>query len=328
MEKVRWGIMGCGNISTTVAKAMSQLEEVSICAVAATDLNRAKQFATQFDVAKAYGTYEELVKDPEIEVIYIGTIHPAHYDCMKLCVQNGKHILCEKPFTLNKEEAEEIFELARQQGVFVMEAMWTKFLPSTIAIKDMIDGGRIGSFQYMRIVFGYACERSMSSRMFNPELGGGALLDVGIYPLTYAMLMAGSKLKSVESKACIGTTGIDEVNSMLLSFENGTIADCASAVSVNLGDVAVLYGTQGKIVIPSFFCAQKASLYDTNDALIEEIERPFLVNGYEYEIIEVNRCIREHKSMSQTHTWDMTLAMMELLDSMRKEWSLTYPGGK
>lgn len=328
MENIRWGIIGAGRISAEFAAALIRTQGTQLAAVASRDHDRAQEFAGRFGIARAYGSYEELVEDQEIDVVYIGTPHSKHKKNAMLCLNHGKHVLCEKAFTLNEEDTAQLIEMAGDKGLFLMEAMWTKFHPVTNKVKEWIDQGRIGAVRLMNISFGFKSEFNQEDRLFNISMGGGALLDVGIYPVTYAVHMMGEMPVSVSGSAWLGKTGVDEVNNVQMQFENGAIAVLSSAISANLGQEGVLIGEKGKIVLDRFFMAQKAEIYDNEGRLTERYEEPFLVNGYEYEIMEVNRCIQGHKTQSPVNPLEDTKNIMHLLDQIRSQWGLVYPQEK
>lgn len=325
MKTIRWGIIGAGRISSVFATALNSMKDTKLVAVASRDLSRAEEFAERFQIEKAYGSYEELVNDPEVDVIYIGTPHPEHKANAALCISHGKAVLCEKSFTLNGKDSRYLINLAKEHKVFLMEAMWTKFLPITKRVKEWLKEGRIGEIKHLKVPFGFQAEFDPESRLYNPELGGGALLDVGVYPITYVIHMLERLPDQILSSAVLGATGVDEQNVILMKFNNGILADISSAVSAEIGHDAEIIGTQGRIYVPSFWCAEDAMLYDTANELVETCELPFPVNGYVYEAEEVNRCIRDGLLESELLPLQDTLDIMDLMDGLRAEWGLTYP---
>jgi len=325
MKTIRWGIIGAGNISSKFATALVKLEGTHITAVAARDLDRAKEFAKRFQIEKAYGSYEELAKDPDIDVIYIGTLHTEHKENAAMCIRNRKAVLCEKPFTLNQTDTKYLVDLAREYNVFLMEAMWTKCLPITKNVKRWIQDNLIGNVKYIRVTFGYQAKFNPESRLFNPLMGGGALLDVGIYPISYAINLMNKLPDHVTGSAYIGRTGVDEINTVSMSFCEGAVADLSSAVSANTGDDALIVGEKGMILVPYFWRAESALRYDTEGNLVEEISIPHAVNGYEYEAEEVNDCLREGHLESGTIPLADTINVMKIMDEIRKDWGVVYP---
>lgn len=325
MKRIKWGIIGAGRISSKFATALNSLDTTEIGAIASRDLDRAKIFAENFNIEKAYASYEELAKDPEIDVIYIGTPHTEHKNNAALCIRNGKAVLCEKPFTLNQQDTKYLIDLAKEHNAFLMEAMWTKFLPTTKVVKKWIQDKVIGDVQYINISFGFNNEFDPSSRLFNLELAGGALLDVGIYPITYAIHIMNGLPDKITSNAYLGKSGVDEINVITMSYKEGVIADISSAVTVNTGNDAVIIGSKGKIVVPNFWMAESAEVYDNNGNLIDAFLHPFTANGYIYEIEEVNNCLREGKKESDILPLQDTLDIIKIMDGVRAEWGLVYP---
>lgn len=325
MNKIKWGIIGTGMISSTFATALNSMEDSEIVAVASRSKEKAGEFADRFHIGKAYGSYEELAKDPEIEVVYIGTPHTEHKANAALCIINGKSVLCEKPFTLNQKETRYLIDLAKEHDVFLMEAMWTKFLPATKTVKKWIQDKEIGEVKYLHISFGFQNEFNPNHRLFDLSLGGGALMDVGIYPVTYTIHMMERLPDQVVSSAYLGRSGVDEMNIIAFRYNNGVLADLSSGVAAETGYDAVIVGDQGRIVVPSFWMADSAKLYDKKGNLKESFKQPFAVNGYEYEAEEVNRCLREGRKESSIVPLQDTLDIIALMDKLRTEWGLIYP---
>lgn len=325
MRVVKWGIIGAGNIAVKFATALNSLDHTELTAIASRDLTKAKEFATRFHIKKAYGSYEDMIRDPEIEVIYIATPHTEHKAHAKLCMEAGKAVLCEKPFTLNYSQARELIDIAKTNNVFLMEAMWTKFLPATKIVKQWIENKVIGDIKYMNVSFGFRTEFDPSSRLYDPKLGGGALLDVGVYPLSYVIYLMGRLPDQVSSSAHIGQSRVDELNVITLQYNEGMLASISSAVCAATGSDAVIIGEKGRIVIPNFWTAESAEVYDANGKLLDSFFHPFTSNGYVYEAEEVNRCIIEGKKQSDIIPLNDTLDIMKLLDDIRADWGLVYP---
>jgi predicted dehydrogenase len=325
MKTIKWGIISTGNIASQFATALISMEDTKLMAVASRNQDRADEFAKRFHIEKAYAGYENLAKDPEIDVIYIGVPHTEHRDAAALCMKNGKAVLCEKPITLNEKDTRYLISLAKECGVFLMEAMWTKFLPATKTVKGWLQNKLIGEVKFIRASFGFYKDFDENSRLFNPNLAGGALLDVGIYPVTYAVHMLDMLPDKIVSSAYLGKSNVDEINVITFYYKDGILADLSSAVSVNMGGDAVIYGDKGKIVIPSFWSAESASAYDMEGNLIDSFSSPFKVNGYVYEAEEVNSCIREGRLESNINPLMNTLDIMKILDEIRAQWGLSYP---
>lgn len=328
MRTIKWGIIGAGRIASTFATALNAMDNVELTAIASRNMKKAEEFARQFSIKKAYGSYEALAKDPEIDVVYIATPHTEHKDNSALCIRNRKAVLCEKPFTINSKEAEYLISLAKEKNVFLMEAMWTKFLPVNAIVKTWIADKKIGEVRHIRASFGFYSEFDPNSRLYNPNTAGGSLLDVGVYPITYVIYLLDKLPEQVVSSAVIGRNNVDEQNVISLRFDGGILADISSAISVDTGGDAVIIGDQGKIVVPEFWKAEKAERYNAQGQLVETYELSHPINGYEYEAEEVNRCLREGRIESSRHPLQGTLDIMKVMDQIREQWGLIYPQEK
>lgn len=323
-RKVKWGIMGPGGIARQFASDLLVTEGAELVAVGSRTLENAEKFAKEFGAARAYGSYEEFVNDPEVEIVYIGTLHPAHKENMLACIRAGKAVLCEKPFTINAKEAEEVARLAREHQVFVMEAMWTRFLPPIVKVREWLAEGRIGEVRMMSADFGFDVGWQPEGRLLNKALGGGTLLDAGIYPVSFASMIMGGQPKRVMSSAHIGETGVDEQFSALFEYEGGRTASVGGAVRLNTSNEAILYGTNGKIRIPNFLFGKSATLLVNGEEPVTfEDERS--TKGYTYEAQEAMRCLLEGRTESTVMPLEETVAIMRTLDEMRAQWELSYP---
>ncbi|MDF2699327.1 MAG: gfo/Idh/MocA family oxidoreductase [Haloplasmataceae bacterium] len=320
MRVINWGIIGTGTIAHKFATALSRVENAKLYGVGSRTIENAKAFQTEFNVTCAYGNYEELANDPYIDVVYIATPHPFHKENAILCINAGIAILCEKPFTLNAKDAKEIYELAQAKKVFIMEAMWTKFLPTTKKIHELLP--LIGEVRMVKADFSIRLGFNPTSRLMDINLGGGALLDLGIYPLTFATMVLGYPT-SVESLVHIGETNVDEQSVIIMKYELGELAIVTSASQVEAPHDAYILGTNGKIHVPSFWNAQKAYLHVNGE--IKEFNLPFTKNGYEYEIEEVNNCLRIGKLESDINPMTDTIKVLEIMDKVRSDWNLKYP---
>lgn len=325
MKTIKWGIIGAGNISSTFATSLNNMENTELAAVASRDINKGKAFAAKFNARKVYDNYEDLAKDEEIDVIYIGTPHSEHVKNAELCIKNKKAVLCEKAFTTNAMEAKYLIQLAKDNNVFLMEAMWTKFLPTTIRVKEWIKEAKIGKILNLQVNFGFRRELASTHRLLNPSLSGGSLLDVGIYPITYAIHLMDKLPIHVSSQAIIGETGVDIQSSVLFQFDNGALATLNSAICAEVGKYATIIGENGKIEVPLFWSAKEAFLYNAEGILMDSFKEETEIKGYEYEAYEVNRCLREGKLESDILPLKDTLGIIEIMDGLRKEWGITYP---
>lgn len=324
-RRTNWGIIGTGAISSKFAQDLAYSQHGTAYAAGSRTLESAQRFALEHGISKAYGSYEELVNDPEVDAVYIGTPHPFHKENALLALRAGKAVLCEKPFTVNSGELEELVTLARERKLFLMEAMWSRFIPAIVKVREWLAEGRIGEVRLLKADLGFRCNWDPESRLLNRALGGGALLDVGIYPVSLASMIFGPHPESIASTVHIGETGVDEHFSLLLSYGEGKSAVLNGAVRLTLDDPAYLYGTEGRIILPTPVNPQTAELYvGTEKAETFTAERNFI--GYAYEADEVSRCLAEGLTESPVMTLDESLEIMKLMDRIRGEWGLRYPG--
>lgn len=326
MKKIRWGILGTGNIASAFARALNSMDDSSLDAVASRNDIRAKEFAERFKIEKSYGSYEELAKDPDIDVIYIAVPHTEHKSMAGLCIKNKKAVLCEKPFTINSKDTKELINMAKEHNVFLMEAMWTRFLPVNQKVKQWIKEGRIGKVLHIRAKFGFHSNYDPQSRLYNPSLGGGALLDVGVYPISYTTFLLERTPDKIVSSVIIGASAVDEQNVVIFHYNDGVLADLSSSITCVTGEDALIVGERGIIRVDRFWRAESAKLYDNSYKCMEEYKEPFKTNGYEYEAAEVNRCLREGLKISPLNPLTDTLSNMKLMDEIRNQWGLVYPG--
>ncbi len=320
----RWGILGPGSIARKFGTAVGAMKHAEIAAVGSRSLERAQALATECGGARAYGSYDELVQDPDVDGIYVATPHPYHEEGAVLALNAGKAVLCEKPLAVNAAQARRIVAAARANNSFMMEAMWTRFLPAVIAARDWVTSGRIGEVLRFEADFSFRSGWNPEGRLLNPALAGGGLLDVGIYTISMAYLMFGEKPVEVKGSAHIGETGVDEQAAMVFRYRSGAMAILTCGVRIP-GRVRVLItGTDGEVEIPSpFFHTEKAILRTGGNEEVAHI--PHLANGYEYEAAEVARCVRAGLIESPGMPHAESLEMMELMDALRADWGVRYP---
>ena len=325
-KKTRWGILGPGTISQKFATGLKAVSDAEITAVGSRDLQRANAFADTFSIPHRHGNYTDLAHNPDVDVIYVATPHPFHKECAMLCLEAGKAVLCEKPLTVNAEQAEEMIACARKNNQFLMEAMWTRFLPVIVKVREWLADGAIGEPRLLTADKGSRqtlSTETLEGRLFNPELGGGGLLDVGVYTIALAYMVFGAP-SMITSLAHIGETNVDEQASILLGYDAGQIANLFCAIRTETSKEARIIGTKGAIHIPEFWQATSATLIRTGrDPL--HIEMPFIGNGYESQAIEVINCLREGKLESDVMPLDESLSIMKTMDTIRFQWGLKYP---
>lgn len=324
MAPLRWGILAPGKIAHKFATGLQGLPEAELAAVGSRSIERAKEFAAEFGVPRAYGSYEELVRDAGVDAIYIANPHNYHMDATILCLEHGKAVLCEKPFAANAAQAAAMADAARRNGVFLMEAMWTRFLPSWRQIRAWIDDGEIGEVRMINGTFGFRAGWNPENRILNPELAGGGLLDVGSYVASAAYWITGHDPVDVVSETHIGETGVDEQSAFVLKYANGAIAMLGCAVRTMLRHVVMIYGTEGWIEVPhQFWNTTKAILHKGDKEII--FDEPHIANGYEYEAREVADCLAAGRTESAILPLDESVRIMETLDTIRGQAGLVYP---
>ncbi|WP_371806608.1 Gfo/Idh/MocA family protein [Candidatus Lokiarchaeum ossiferum] len=323
--KIRWGILGCGKIAHSFALSMQKVDNSEIIAVASRTPEKGANFADQYNVPTVFTTYEELATYPDLDVIYIATTHNFHYANMLLCLEHNKSILCEKAFTLNQKQAENVFQIAKEKQLFVMEGMWMKFNPCFRHLQKFIAEGNIGDVRLIKADFGVKFPFDPTSRLYNRELAGGALLDLGIYPLTFARAIFGHSPLRIESTAYLGETGVDEESSYFLEFADKKQAMLFSSCRVETLHEATIFGTAGRIKIPDFFHPSGFEWKRHNKHKVRKVEVQYDFPGYQYEIEEVNRCLREGKLESELMSHADSLEMMGIMDTLRHQWNLKYP---
>lgn len=325
MTQLRWGILSTGSIARTFAKALADVPEAELVAVGSRNQASADAFAKEFDVPRAHARYEALAQDENVDVIYIGTPHVFHKENTLMCLEAGKHVLCEKPLALNRAEVAEMIEKAEDKKLFLMEALWTRFLPHMLRLRELIAEGVLGDVRMLHANFGFSVEVDKDSRLFDPKLGGGSLLDVGIYPLMLAQWLFGSP-EEVVSFACLGETGVDEEAAFMLRHTEGRVSLLSSAIRLELPSDATLSGTKARVHISEWWRPSSLKLtYHDEDKTTEALDIPCPLNGYAYEAIEVGRCIRAGRLESKMASHQDSLAIHATLDELRKQWGLTYP---
>ncbi|QCT01420.1 oxidoreductase domain protein [Paenibacillus algicola] len=322
-SRIQWGIMGTGWIAEKFAADLKYVNNGSLAACGSRTDDSARRFGERFDIPRTYGSYEELVQDPALDAIYVATPHPLHKDNVLLALRAGKAVLCEKPFTMNSRELEEVIQTARDHKLFLMEGMWTRFLPPIVQARQWIADGRIGEVRMLKAEFGFRTEMNPEHRLFKPELGGGALLDAGIYPVSFASMVLGSAPSNLSSTVHFCETGVDDQFTLLLEYEDGKSASLSSATRLALTNDAVIYGTEGRIRIPGFFNAREAFLYEGNQQT-EAYQDDRVSDGYAFEAEEVGRCLMNGALESAVMPLDESLAIMKLLDGVREQWGLQY----
>lgn len=323
-KKLKWGILGTGWIAEQFAKDLIHVTNGEGFAVGSRTQEKADDFAKRHGLPRAYGSYGQLLQDPEIDVVYVATPHPQHHDNVIAALRAGKAVLCEKPFTVNSSELAEMIKLAAKKGLFLMEAMWTRFLPAIVKTREWIKDGRIGEIKLLKAEFGFCADWNPEGRLFNPQLGGGALLDAGIYPVSFASMVFGTHPVRIHSAVQMGKTGVDEQFSVLLDYGVGRSASLHGAIRLNMNNDAHIYGTKGMIHVPSFLNARTASLR-VEGAEEEVFTDDRTTIGYAFEAQEVGECLLRGDKESSLISLEESLTIMGILDQLRDDWKLKYP---
>lgn len=321
MKTYRWGIIGLGKIAHKFAKDLQILENAKLYAVASTSQERANDFAAQYQVEKAFGSYEDMANCPEIDVIYIATPHSGHHAATLLCLKNKIPVLCEKPLALNARQVAEMVHRANENNTFLMEALWTRFLPNTLKLLSLIETNIIGNIVEIQADFGFKASFDAKSRLFDKDLGGGALLDIGIYPVFLTLLLLGEP-DEIEAKSIIGTTDIDESTSMILTYKtNKQVANLHCTLRATTPTEAVIYGEKGYLKMRSRFHEPNPGidlfLYEKNEMQFFSSENIGI--GYAYEAMEVMRCLDENKKESELLPLSFSSKLIKLLDNIKQK---------
>ncbi|MBI1342856.1 MAG: gfo/Idh/MocA family oxidoreductase [Terrimonas sp.] len=322
-QTIRWGILGAGRIAHTFAKDFAAVQHASLVAVAARDAEKASAFADQYKIPTAC-SYEALWSHPEVDIIYIATTHNFHYEQVLQCLEHGKAVLCEKPITVNDQQLEKLMALAKDKNVFLMEAMWTWFLPAIRQAKDWINEGKIGSLKLIQAEFCFAPPVDPEKRLFNRNLAGGALLDIGVYLTGISCFFTDSYPHTITASGILGKTGVDEKTSFTLQYDDVT-ANLFCSIVVKARNSAFFYGEKGYIEIPLFWRAAAAQLYDSDNNLVDQFVDDRVTNGFEFEIQDATDCLLAGRKESSVVPLKKSLDMQKIMTTVRQQIGLRYP---
>lgn len=321
-KQINWGMIGLGKIARRFAEDLMRSKHSKLQGVASRDINKAKEFGSTFNSVRCYGSYEELACDPDIDVVYIATPHAFHHDHTMICLKNDKAVLCEKPMGINAGEVKSMAEEARSRNLFLMEAVWTRFIPATAKLLELIQNGVIGDLSFIRADFGFRSAHDPESRLYNKALGGGSLLDIGIYPVYLSLLTLGIPTE-IKAMARITETDVDSYCSMLLSYENGAKAVLESTIEADTPTEAYLHGSRGSLKLHSrFHHSEKITISGNGEEEILDIK--YQGNGLIYEIEEVNSCLLQNRTESSKLPLQTSLNLITVLDHIKKEIGLSY----
>lgn len=339
-DKINWAILAPGAIAHSMAAAMNAIYaqgKINLYAVASRSGEKSKEFAKKWNFQKSYGSYQELFEDPQVDAIYVSNPHAFHFESVMQALKNGKHVLCEKPAGCSTDQLEQMINLAKEKKLFFMEALWTAFNPCVAKIKEEIASGTIGQVKHVDSRFCNRIPYDPKNRLYAADLAGGALLDLGIYNIYFAMMISGFSPIAAHDSAVRLLGGVDVWNSVNLTFENGVTTSFQSAADMPSGSNthdAVIFGTKGFITTQNFFMTQQAQVHVYNsergndNTITKEINVPFMENGYEYEVIHATDCILQGVTQSPVHTFQKSIDLCTIMDTLRKDWNMKYPWEK
>jgi predicted dehydrogenase len=320
---IRWGVIGAGGIATAFCDDLQLLPDHEVVAVGARSAGTSDAFASRFGIARTHSSYAELAADPLVDAVYVATPHPMHHDAAMLAIEAGKAVLVEKPFTMDAAQARSLVEAARARGTFLMEAMWTRFLPHMVAVCDVLASGRLGDLVLVTAEHGQWFAEDPDFRLFAPGLGGGALLDLGIYPVSFASMVLGTPTR-VTAVSDPAFTGVDAQTSVILRDDAGRHAVLTTTLSAATPNGAAISGTSARLEIePTFYRPTSFRIVD-RDGAVEQVEVPHVGNGLRHQAAEVGRCLREGLTESPVLGLDETISIMETMDEIRRQIGLDY----
>jgi len=322
---IRWGILGTGRIAHHFANGLKAVPDAELVAVGSRAQATADAFGDEFDVPTRYGSYVELASDPDLDAIYVSTPHQDHRESTLLCLNAGRNVLCEKPFAINAGEARDMVQAARANNRFLMEAMWTRFRPTMVKLRELIAEGAIGEPRFLSANIGWKSDFDPLFRLYNPDLGGGALLDGGVYPVSFASMVLGAP-SAIASVASLGETGVDEQEAIALAHPSGAVASIGVTIQASPISIGLILGTKGRIEVHHDWHRPEGLTYTPYGGEPQVFSYPQTEgNGYQYEAIEVGRCLREGLYESPVMPLDETISIMETMDALREQWGVRYP---
>ncbi len=325
-KKIRWGILGCGRIARKFSSDLKLVEDAELIAAGSRSLEAAEKFANEFPVKHLHDSYEALVKNPEVDVIYVASPHGLHFDHVMLCLDHNKPVLCEKAFALNSNQAQKMIDKARAKGIFLMEALWTKFMPHYNKVLHLVKEGQLGTIKNVLVNFGFAPIPPVPARLFDPSLGGGSLLDIGIYNIFITISVLG-RPDEIMASMIPASTGVDEQCSIVFKYKNGAIAQLFCSLSTNLATEADISGDKARIRLTSRFYEPSTTIEfypgrpETKQIIPYDKEPGW---GYQYEARHVNDCLRKGRTESPIMTHADTMMLMEIMDEVRRIAGIRY----
>lgn len=323
MAKLRVGIIGAGAIAAIMADTLKKMVRAECYAVASRDLRKAQAFAFEHGATVAYGSYEEMLQDKKVDLVYVATPHTLHFEHAKLCIDHQKPVLVEKPFCVNEVQAKELLEYAAKKKVFITEAIWVRYLPFSQTIKEVLDSGVIGQPQMLNANLGY--EMTQKERLVDPKLAGGALLDVGIYPINFAYMFFGDDVAEINGHATFTESGVDANTSITISYKDGRMAVLNTSMLSVSDRLGTIHGTKGFMIIENMNNYQSLRVYDSNYKKVLQKKCPRQITGYEYEVLACKKALKKKQLSCDEMPHSETLKMMKVMDDVRKQIGLVYP---
>ena len=321
----RVAVLGAGNIARSMAKTLSGMTTARAYAVASRDLEKSKAFAAEHGFEKAYGSYEEMLADPAVQLVYVATPHTLHYRHARMCLEAGKPVLCEKPFTVNAAQAEGLFALAREKGVAITEAIWPRYMPFFDTVRGLIDKGLIGEPRCLTATLGF--DMMSVGRLLDPALAGGALMDLSVYLVNFAFMFFGADATRIAASCVKADTGVDAQNTIAIDFPCGRTASLFSTMTAFTPPTGCIYGDGGYIVLDNLYNPVSASIYATESMRLREVHyAPDKITGYEYEVEAMIAAVQSGAVECPQMPHAETLRVMKVLDGIRTDWGMDFPG--
>ena len=320
---MRVGIIGTGRIADKAATTLNRLNTCEAYAVGSRKLETAQTFAAKWGIKKAYGSYAELLADPDVDLVYVGTPHSHHYDVTKQAIMAGKPCLVEKAFMANARQTKEIIDLAHERKVFLAEAIWTRYQPAVNIVRNLIADGRIGTPKLITATLGYSM--GQKERIFRPDLCGGALLDLGVYVINFVRMFNDSAIKTIDGYCVKSDTGMDLTNTITIILEDGVVANVQSSASCVGDNIGVIAGTEGNLIIDNVNNPQTITVNGPDRTYVETIRVPQQITGYEYQFLACRQALKEGLLEPREMPHQEMLYIMQLMDDLRKKWDVRYP---
>lgn len=323
MEKFRVGIMGAGHIAEKMAWTLTQMPETEAYAIASRSIDKARWFADKYGFRKAYGSYEEMLDDPQVELVYVATPHSFHHGHVRMCLEKGKPVLCEKAFMLNRKEAEDVIDLARAKNIFLAEAIWTRYEPSRRILKEIVESGEIGIPMFLKASLSYPV--ADKERLRRADLGGGALLDLGVYCINFALMNFGSDIGSIKSSCTKNEEGMDMQETFSFNYKDGRTAMLAASVLCADDRQGIISGSEGYVIADNINNPLRFDIYRRGGVHVRTVEAPQQISGFEYQVQACIDSIRAGRIEPEAMPHSEILKVLEIMDSLRKEWGVKFP---